>query len=62
MKVEVPTMPLSLRDYFAAQAMQSLILHPAFLEDREDLIAKYAYRAADAMLAIRSTPKEGGAQ
>lgn len=60
---DVPAVPMSLRDYFAAQAMASLTLHPSFMEDKEALIAKYAYRMADAMLAVRSVPPaEGGAK
>ena len=60
---QVPAVPIPLRDDLACLAMQSLILHPAFQDDRENIIAKYAYRMADAMLAIRSAPpKEGEAR
>ena len=43
---------MSLRDYFAAQALAGFLGHP---EDtgKSDIAAKYAYEIADAMLAQR---------
>ena len=47
---------MDLRDYFAAQAMQALIIK----NGAGDLIwsAKYAYEAADAMMKVREIPNE----
>ena len=46
---------MSLRDHFAAKAMQSLMLDPEFIGDGFDPgeIAERAYWVADAMLAAR---------
>ena len=58
---------MTLRDYFAAKAMQSLLSHYGAYEDDEsapnsfgsedamnvDLCAKYAYVQADAMMEAR---------
>jgi hypothetical protein len=49
---------MSLRDYFAAKAMQSIINNykTRFIEDREffyDIIAEESYKLADAMLEAR---------
>ena len=54
---------MSLRDYFAAKAMQSIINNyktrsdsEKFIEDREffyDIIAEESYKLADAMLEAR---------
>ena len=48
----------SLRDYFAAKAMQAQIGNPLKLGDDEGhrLIAERAYRMADAMLRHREKP------
>lgn len=43
---------MTLRDYFAAKAMQALIHKNYF-----DVAAKEAYQMADAMLSARSTKK-----
>ena len=40
---------MTLRDYFAAKAMQGLLANPEFYEDE----VGYAYKIADAMLAER---------
>jgi hypothetical protein len=47
---------MSLRDYFAAKAMASIILDPKALDDMEktDMIATAAYAMADAMLEARN--------
>jgi len=47
----VRTEGLLLRDYFAAQAMQGMLVNGAF--DKFDHIALDAYRMADAMLRAR---------
>jgi hypothetical protein len=45
---------MTLRDYFAAKAMQSLILQK--VEVADGYIAQGAYQIADAMLQERSKP------
>jgi hypothetical protein len=50
---------MTLRDYFAAKAMQAEMAEPAWHTQAEDWaieIAQIAYRMADAMLAARETP------
>jgi hypothetical protein len=47
---------MSLRDYFAAKAMQAWF--PAWERDRDFDLADRAYKLADAMIATR---KKGGA-
>lgn len=47
---------MSLRDYFAAKAMQPLMMQPRGSTTLIDDLARDAYRYADAMLAAR---KEG---
>lgn len=54
---------MSLRDYFAAAALQGLAAHPTgpqprFGEGASQAHARVAYKYADAMLAAR----EGGAE
>ncbi len=44
---------ITLRDYFAAKAMQGLVTHAHVLEWPEEAIADAAYRQADAMLKAR---------
>lgn len=41
---------MSLRDYFAAKAMQAMLVHHVRPIDPDDKIAKRAYEVADAML------------
>jgi len=50
---------MSLRDYFAAKAMQGLLAQSlgTALESDPILGAQYAYRVADAMLAVRRETK-----
>jgi len=43
------TMGMTLRDYFAAKAMQALIDKEAFFDD----VAESAYKVADHMLRVR---------
>lgn len=45
---------MSLRDYFAAAAMQAQITCTETVDKTEQGIAKYAYLYADAMLAERN--------
>jgi hypothetical protein len=47
---------MRLRDYFAAQAMNALILEMADWKYAPEALAKYAYAQADAMLKVRGTP------
>ena len=44
---------MTLRDYFAARAMQGMAAHPESDKWPADGIAKAAYQQADAMLAAR---------
>ena len=44
---------MTLRDYFAAKAMEALMTHAHVLDWAEEGIADAAYRQADAMLAAR---------
>lgn len=44
---------LTLRDYFAAKAMQSYLAHPECEDDYENSIADAAYYMADAMMEAR---------
>lgn len=50
---------LSLRDYFAAQALTSPLAKQHDLLDSEALAA-WAYRVADAMLEARDPQRRGG--
>jgi hypothetical protein len=45
---------MTLRDYFAAKAMQSMNARPDYADTPADAIALDAYALADAMLAERS--------
>lgn len=47
---------MTLRDYFAAAALQGNIAHPDVTGNRDD-IAKDAYKYADAMLKARETSR-----
>ena len=44
---------MTLRDYFAGQAMNALILERADWKYAPETLAKYAYAQADAMLRAR---------
>lgn len=46
---------MSLRDYFAAKAMQGVLADPS-CEGEHKATAKWAYEMADAMLAARAIP------
>jgi hypothetical protein len=45
---------MTIRDYFAAKAMQAIILHPQGHAGRWDLVAEESYDSADAMLRVRN--------
>ena len=45
---------ISIRDYFAAKAMQGMIASYGYLRSEVDVIAESAYDCADAMIARRS--------
>jgi hypothetical protein len=47
---------MTLRDYFAAKAMQSMNDRPDYADTPADAIALDAYALADAMLAERNKP------
>ncbi|WP_396190198.1 hypothetical protein [Flavobacterium sp.] len=54
---ETFTKNMTLRDYFAAKAMQAYFSDPALIWDDEAIIAtgaEYAYEVADAMMEARS--------
>jgi hypothetical protein len=46
---------MTLRDYFAAKAMQGIILHPQGLAGLWDEAAQESYKVADAMLKARDS-------
>jgi hypothetical protein len=50
---------MTLRDYFAAKAMQGFAADP-FTPGPAEVIAKVAYEWADAMLSARGTEKARG--
>jgi hypothetical protein len=50
---ELEVAGMTLRDYFAAKAMQGLLATETFCERDDREIAKFAYGQADAMLAAR---------
>ena len=44
---------MTLRDYFAAKAMQGYLTHEQAANSPEDVVAGWAYSMADAMLRAR---------
>lgn len=46
-------MGMSLRDYFAAKAMQGMLACPIQMQSGSDMFARDAYVVADAMLRAR---------
>ena len=44
---------MTLRDYFAAKAMEGVLAHATLFEQKDIVISVYAYRMADAMIAER---------
>ena len=59
---------MSLRDYFAGQALVGMLANEWWQNEArglgatEDVMAKWAYDQADAMLAARSAPTNGGTE
>lgn len=51
--MQVHTTGMTLRDYFAAQAMQALLSGSSFSDGQWELEADAAYKIADAMLEAR---------
>lgn len=49
-----PECGATLRDYFAAKAMQGMSANPYYDDYEFDVVAEMAYAQADAMLAARS--------
>lgn len=49
-----PSYGMSLRDYFAGQALVGFSANPQWLETSHSTTAESAYAAADAMLAART--------
>ena len=54
----VPAQGMSLRDYFAGQAIAGIIAFPQVRYDLFDEYARYAYAQADAMLAARERKED----
>ena len=52
---------MTLRDYFAAKAMQGLAANPESWDMTDEKVAEWAYNAADAMLRIRAALTTQGA-
>ncbi|MGL4297362.1 MAG: hypothetical protein ACRCTG_16760 [Aestuariivirga sp.] len=50
---EPNTAGMTLRDYFAAKAMQSFLTHAQAADSPENVVAGWAYAMADAMLRAR---------
>ena len=48
---------ITLRDYFAAKAMQGLYANPDYTDQTATVCAQWAYELADAMLAAREAVK-----
>jgi hypothetical protein len=44
---------MTLRDYFAAKAMQAFLSNDSAMTCPDEIIAQYSYNAADAMLEAR---------
>jgi hypothetical protein len=49
---------MTLRDYFAAKAMQSLISKHGFISDEINFAAEHSYEIADAMLRAREASND----
>lgn len=45
---------MTLRDYFAAKALQGLLAHPTLVASDQFMMARDAYEVADAMLKERA--------
>ena len=44
---------MTLRDYFAAKAIQAILTSPSWMENKPSTLAKMSYEIADAMLKAR---------
>jgi len=44
---------MTLRDYFAAKAIQAILTSPSWMENKPSTLAKMSYEFADAMLKAR---------
>ena len=44
---------MTLRDYFAAKAIQAILTSPSWMENKPNTLAKMSYEIADAMLRAR---------
>jgi hypothetical protein len=51
-RLECSDAGMTLRDWFAAQALSGLLISPSFAQGR-DMFAKAAYQYADAMMEAR---------
>lgn len=49
---------MTLRDFFAANAMQGLAANPEAWDMTDEKVAEWAYNAADAMLKARETSND----
>jgi hypothetical protein len=49
------TQGMTIRDWFAGQALVGYAANPQFVEAKSPLVASWAYEQADAMLAARNT-------
>lgn len=49
---------MTLRDYFAAKAMQSLVSKHGFISDEINFAAEHSYEIADAMLKAREASND----
>jgi hypothetical protein len=45
---------MTLRDYFAAKAIQAILTSPSWMENKPSTLAKMSYEIADAMLKART--------
>jgi hypothetical protein len=50
---EIDSEEMTLRDYFAAKAMQGLLVQEYFQNEAFKVVAEEAYRFADAMMEAR---------
>ena len=52
---DVPENPgMTLRDYFAAKAMQAFLMKPSSITCPDEIISQDAYNTADAMMEARN--------
>jgi len=53
MPIDAPGEGMTLRDYFAARAMQGWLSNPGPSDETINAVAQWSYRVADAMLKAR---------